>query len=458
MPRSVLRACASCGLLLAGCTPAPRLDVAPTVASTDWSAPVPAVAASSETDLASVLGSPELAALIARARLHSPRLAAADARIDAARALLRTARGAALPTIAIGASATGSTGTNGGTFDLVKDFTTLDAAMSIDLAGGTAGGIRAANSRARAVAYDRDALDIALAAEIARTFVARAALHARIGLIDRSLTQAHELMRIIEWRRKEGVATDVDVSLQALRIGQLDAEREQLRKSEDDTRTGLAVLMGAEAPLFDAVPADIAGFGVAALRPPSPARLIATRPDVLAAEARIAAAGGDVAVARAAFFPRLDLSLQHSAQSGLTGGALSGVIAGAQVLAPIFARNRLRGDLDLAAARQREAVALYREALLTALADVENGLSALAHARHRQTTLNVMAEQAHRTVMLARSQYLEGEADLRHLLDAQDLEISAQDAAVLGRQEELEAAILLYRVSQAGPSGTPGHD
>ena len=84
--------------------------------------------------------------------------------------------------------------------------------------------------------------------------------------------------------------------------------------------------------------------------------------------------------------------------------------------------------------------------LLTALADAENGLSAADHAVRRSEILARLTSHAQRTVQLARQQYLEGDADLQRLLNAQDLLVSAQDAQMQNLQERLDSAIVLYRI------------
>ena len=152
-----------------------------------------------------------------------------------------------------------------------------------------------------------------------------------------------------------------------------------------------------------------------------------------------------VAAARAAFFPRLDLSVSRAAQSTLSVGPLAGIVIGADLLLPIFARNRLTGDLEVAGAIQRETVENYRAVLLQALADVEDSISAVGHARERGTILTDIEREATMTAGLAQQQYLEGDADLRAAFDAQDLLIRAQDAKAIGIQEQLEASIALYR-------------
>jgi multidrug efflux system outer membrane protein len=122
---------------------------------------------------------------------------------------------------------------------------------------------------------------------------------------------------------------------------------------------------------------------------------------------------------------------------------------GADILAPIFARNRLRGELELASAQQREAVSNYQAVLLNAFREVEDALSLVAHADEREKLLTDVEAEARLTETLARRQYLEGAADLQHLLDAQDLLISVQDALALGQQERIEGLIQIYAATAA---------
>lgn len=436
-----------------GCAPTVQLAVEPAVLSPDWSAavlqlaPVDTARAEAPT-LAALFGSPELAKLTQQALDANPNLRAAQARTEQAIAGLRIARGASLPVVSISAGARASRSSNAGPFEFSTSFAAIDALLSIDISGEKAAGRRTAAQRVRAAGYDRDALSLAISADLARIFVQRAALAARIELVDRNLVATTKLQKILEIRQREGVATRVDVGLQIIRVKELEAERNRLHQALDQTRTALAVLAGEEAPRFVSRPAALDRFVLADLNIPNPSALIAVRPDIMAAEARVRAAGGDVAQARAAFLPRLDISLSRAAQGILGGGPLAGVVLGADILLPIFGRHRLTGELDLATAVQRESVEAYRQVLLVALADVEDALSAVGHARARSAILADIDREATLTADLAQRQYLEGDADLRAVFDAQDLLIRAQDARAVSIQEQLEASIALYRTTR----------
>jgi outer membrane protein TolC len=274
----------------------------------------------------------------------------------------------------------------------------------------------------------------------------------RIALLDRNLANARELDRIIRIRLREGEATKVDTGLQSIEVRQLETERLRLAEAQDRTRNALAALVGEEAPTFAAPGTAFAALTPPEVKPVQPAELLVRRPDIRAAEARIRAASGDVEQARAAFLPNLTLSAgalgQAASLSGPYGLTLT---AGAALLAPIFNRGRLKGEYGFATAAQAETVEAYRKALLTALQEAEDALSATDKSRARQALLDEVVEEARTTARLTRLQYIEGEADLRFVIDAQQLLVQSEDARAIATQERIEAAIDLYRAMGGSP-------
>lgn len=445
-------------LLAAGCAPAPRLAVAPDIYSADWrprEGQAAAQGAPAES-LGAALGSPALEALTLRALAANPDLAVAAARIEQARAQLRLARAEAMPSAFASAGLSSArSNANVGAADFKEGFAGLDVAYEPDLFGRVKAARAAARARFAAAQFDRDSVGLAVQADVARGFVQLAALGRRIGLVERNIGRARELLRIIEVRRRLGEATKVDTGLQAIQLRQLEVQRERLEEARVRTANALALLAGEEAPSFAAPTADLAALSVPPVPAILPADLLVRRPDVRAAEARIRAARGDVDQARAAFLPSLRLSLGGFAASGLGGPVETVVSAGAGLLAPIFDRGRLRGNLDLARGVQVESVELYRKALLTALRESEDALSAVDRSAARQALLGEIVAQASETARLARLQYVGGDADLRWVLDAESRLAEAEDAQALAVQERLEAAIDLFRAFGGGIAGRP---
>ncbi len=434
---------------LFGCAPALQLQHQPRIEAIAWSEELAGgeLSADQRLGLGPALGSPELTELVGRALRRNPDLAIAAARVDQARARLRSARAASLPTVSL--SAGGELVSNRGAArgDQGDAFAGLDISYDLDLFGGAAAANRASRDRVRAAEEDRRALAVVLEAEVSRAFVERAALSRRIALLDRNIAKAVELERIITVRRDAGEATTVDVGRQNGQLLGLRAERVRLDLALVQTRSALAILCGEEAPLFRAEPADLDRLAIPQFDSADPQVLVGARPDVRAAEAGIAAAGGDVASARAAFYPRLRLSGGSFLQSA-SGGPLDALFSlGASLLAPIFNRGALRGDFELATARQRESVELYRRTLLAALGETENARAAVTRAAQRERLIEQMAAEARRTAELTRLQYTEGMSDLRDTLDADERLIAAEEAMAIARQQRIDAAIDLFRAT-----------
>jgi NodT family efflux transporter outer membrane factor (OMF) lipoprotein len=447
-----------CLLAAASCAPHPQLAVAPDMVSTEWQAanvadPVGRPVA--ERGLADTLGSDDLKRLAGRALAANADIAIAAARLERARADLRIARSAMLPIVSAGAglSATRSEDKNASLFSFSEGFASADISFDLDLFGQGKARKRAERARYRAASFDRDSAALVVEAEMARAFVQYAALTDRIALLDRMIANGRELERILGVRLREGAATRVDTGLQAIDVRGLEADRLRLTEARIRTGNAVAVLAGEEAPVFHMPEARLDSVVIPALAPAQPGELLVRRPDIQAAEARIAAADGDVSQARRAFLPSITLSARALGQAATLSGPIGSTLAaGAALLAPIFDRARLNGRLDSAAAAQHESVELYRKALLTALAEAENALASVDQSRQRQLLIGQTVEEARTTARLARLQYLEGEADLRDVLDAERLLAQAEDANALSTQERLNAVIDLYEAMGGSPN------
>jgi len=452
--RATMKAILPLPLAAAACAPGATLGVPPEVRSVEWSRTVrDSGLPASPREPGEALNSTDLRQLLERAAAANADVGIATARVTQARALLRSARGAMLPAVSASAGSRGTrTDRTGDPFDFSDAFAGVDIAFDLDLFGQARAGRRAASERVRAAQFDREAVLLVVGADVARAFVQHAALTSRIGLLESNIAKAAELERIIGVRMRAGAATRVDLGLQAIQVRQLRTERLRLEEARDRTAHALAVLVGEEAPRFTPPQADFNRFAAPAIDPIQPGDLIVRRPDIRAAEARIRASGGDVEQARAAFLPRVRLSASALGEAASFSGPLGLTLGiGADLLAPIFDRGRLRSGLELAAAQQVESVETYRRALLVGLAEVEDALSAVARSRAREALLLEVVEEARLTARLARLQYLEGEVDLQRVLAAEQLLVEAEDARAIALQERLEAAIDLFKAMGGSP-------
>ena len=458
--RHSLLASTAIGLLVAGCAPHTVQLPTPTIDALNWggptsNAPTTAAAPVATTDFWPAFGSTELDALIERARSASPTIAAARERVAQARAEIGIARAALRPTISANGGLTGTRAVQFNTAQFNNSATSagLDIAYDLDLFGQAKAGRRAAVARYAAAGAEAEATALVVEAETARAYVQYATATERLVLLDRNLKAARELMRIVGVRRREGVATALDSGLQSIEVDRLAAQRVALEQARRASLTAIALLVGAEAPGFTLPPARLSGFAIPVLDAGQPGDLLFRRPDVRAAEAGIAAARGDVDVARAAFAPSLRLSTGALTQSAAVAGPFGFTLtAASSLLAPIFSGGRLKGSLEAASARQRESVARYRQALLVALKEGSDALAAEELGRERDAILGHAIGDARRTASLARRQYLEGAADLTAVLDAERGAVLIEDEAALARADRLNAAIDVYRALGGAPS------
>jgi|GEM_PF-2931281 len=428
-----------------GCAPAVRLETPAPVTASRWSIPDDN-SAPAPAPLAELLRAPELEALTKLALSNNSNIRIASARVAQSQALLRAARQSTLPDVALSAGAYQSIGaTADRSFDFKNAFARLDVNLDLDVFGRLKAGKRAAYSRAYGAELERAAVTLAIEADVAAAYVQRTALARRVAILETNIERAVELDRVIRVRTAEGEATRVDQGLQAIQLLNLRDEASRLRQALDQTRTALAVLTGAEAPGFAVAPDNVDTMAIPQLSPPPPLNLLAARPDVRASEALIAAANGDVDQARAAFFPQVGVSIQGLLE-GVTGSPFGkSVNVGSSLLGPIFNRGRLRSDLQFVTAVQAEVVEVYRQRVLTALAEVEDARNASERSAERAKLIGAIVEEARLTARLANVRYIEGEEDLLSVLNAQTSLSDAEDAQVIGWQEQMFAQIALYR-------------
>ena len=443
---------------LGACAPAVNLEVAPPILSIDWSEP--GVEGSTATaSLAEMLASPELQMLTNAALQNNSDIKIAAARIRQSRALSRIAHNAALPSISASAGASNDANFGRGTNSNSSEaFGRLDVGIDLDIFGRVSAERRGALARQRASELEHEAIKLVVETEVAAVYVQRAALSQRTIILERTINRALELEHIIRARLRAGDATQIDLGFQTVQVRNLQNERVRLREAYNQTRTALAVLTGAEAPQFMLGEADLTALAIPKIAPDQPAEQIAMRPDVMVSEALIAAANGDIAIARANFMPRITLNARGLASEALSGGPLSQSLSfGSSLLVPIFDRGRMKGELEFARASQVEAVERYRRTILGALSEVENAQSAVALALERKALLNSVVGEARLTAKLLRLQYIEGEEGLQRVLDAEQSLGEAEDAQARAHADRLLAYISLYRAMGGMAKAKPVH-
>ena len=444
-----------CALILAACTTvgpdyrAPQAGELPVPESYYGRAPD-----SAPTELArwwELFDDPLLTRLIEEAGAANLDLAVAAARLTQAREALVQARAGRVPTV--GASGGGRRGIGDG-----DDRTSLDVgadiAWEVDLFGRIARGIEAARADAEGAFYDREALRVAIAAEVATNYVEARLAQERLALARDSLAIADDNLQIAQWRVQAGLVSSLDAEQARAQRAQTAASIPTLESGFASATYRLAVLTGRPpGALTDALasPQPIPE-GPERVAVGIPADTLRQRPDLRAAERALAAQTARIGVAEAQLYPGLRLGGNIGTAAFSIGGlidAITGAIF-AGVDQTLFDGGRLRSQLRSQESSTEAALASYRQSVLAALEDVENALLALRAARERQAQFAIALEAASNTAILSRVQYRAGLTDFRTLLDAERSLLSARDGLADARGDETLALVRLYRALGGG--------
>ena len=440
--------------LLSACAPRVELQVTPGIGVLDWNEDWQNPAGGPIAHSWSSFGSEQLAALIAQARGSNPDIEISIARIEQARGDLGIARSENGPKIDLSANGSSDIRNLQGqtkSFDRIGSVG-IDVSYDLDLFGAAKASRRAAWARLSAAGYDRRTIELTIEADVASAYIRHSALNDRLKVNTRALKSARKVERIIRIRAAEGVASAIDVGIQSTESDSIEVEISQLAEDKAVLGNALAALVGAEAPGFSVTDTSLANLSLPAFAPIQPVDLLTRRPDIRAAEFRIAAADGSVANARAVFMPQIRLSADSFFDFAASGGILNpGSSLTASILASIFDRGRLKGRLTRAVGEQREAVANYNKALLTALTETRNALSIAREADVRLAVLERSRIDAERTAAFARIQYAEGGTSLNTQLEAERRLLAVHEGLIRAREARLLAAIALFRAIGGAP-------
>ena len=390
-------------------------------------------------------------------------LAAAAARYAEARAIARQADAARLPEIDVGAGGSrdrvsADRPLGGGKAATYDDYR-VGASLSyeLDLFGRVRNGARAAGDRAEASAADLATARLGLQAQLATIYFTMRELDARIALFGQTVVSYQRAFDLTDTRHGGGIASGIDVSRAASQLSSARAELSAAAIDRARDEHAIAVLVG-KAPADLSIP--VAGAETAAPSVPAgiPSTLLERRPDIAAAERRVAAANAQIGVARAALFPSITLGAGAGFET--TGGSLLSAPNAFWALGPlqaalaIFDGGRRRAGVRIARAQYDEAAASYRGTVLTAFREVEDDLSSarlLATQERDQTAATTAAE---RTRDLAMVRYHDGAADFLEVVIAQTAALDAERALLAVRRQQLLTATDTYRALGGGYAGS----
>ena len=408
------------------------------------------------SDWWTVMQDEQLNGLEARIDTGNPQLAAAIARYDQARAMVRRARAEFFPQINATASAEREQTLflqTGSYFDYRNYAAGGTVSWEPDLWGRIRNLVSAARSGAQASADDLAAMRLSLQAELGDDYFQLRGLDARMEVLRQTVSSYEAALQLTTNRFTGGAASKLDVGRARTQLASTQSRLEQQAADRALLEHAIAVLIGEEPTLFSLPPVkSLAAVPVIPITAPS--LLLQRRPDVAAAERRVAAANARIGVARAAFFP--NITLGSSGGSETTVSTLFSAGTGVWALGPalatlaIFDGGRRFADLAAMHAAYTEAAANYRQVSLRAFREVEDQLALLNHLADASSRQNEAVTAATRTNQLASIQYREGAVDYLQVVIAQTAELQAREDMITLMTRRLVAGIDLVRAMGGG--------
>jgi NodT family efflux transporter outer membrane factor (OMF) lipoprotein len=419
-------------------------------------APGSAAAVAVQRDWWRTFQSDELVQLIDIAQQASPDLAIAAERVTQAEIAVRSAGATLFPSVDVGAGTSArrsDPGRNASPSNTEASSLSLGASYEIDLWGRLAAGVRGAEASLNASRFDLETARLSLTTGVANAYFQVLALRMRLVIAHDNLAIAERIFNITDARYRNGAASALDVSRQRTTVLSQRAAILPLEVQERQTVTALAILLGRAPQDLRVTTLDFNAFSVPDVGAGLPSDLLTRRPDLASAEAQLAGADADVAVARASLLPSISLS----GSAGLASTALLSLAnpsyslgLSASIAQTLFDGGRLRNQVKISESARRALVETYRRAVYTALKEVEDALGNAASNREQETAQNAIVDEARRSLRLSEARLKEGADELSTVLDAQRTLFSAQDQLAQIRLSRLTASLDLFKALGGG--------
>jgi multidrug efflux system outer membrane protein len=330
----------------------------------------------------------------------------------------------------------------------------------VDLWGRIRNTVKSARANAAASNDDLASARLSLQAAVADAYVRLRGLDARADLLRRTVEAYNRAYELTRTRHSGGIANGMDVSRARATLASALAQVSDVANQRAANEHELAALVGAVTANF-AIPPQLETIPLPPIPASQPSTLLQRRPDIAAAERRMFAFNAQIGVARVALYPDITLGLSAGFQT-TTGALISAptsfwTLGPAQALAPIFDGGKRRAQVRLSRAQYEEAAADYRNTVLVAFRDVEDGLAALRHLSAEELDQRDAVTAAQRTSDLALTRYRDGASDYLEVVIAQTDALTAEltlNSLETQRLRSNVALVLALGGEAQGPTAT----
>lgn len=406
-----------------------------------------------------VYGDPVLSGLEPLVATANQNVLVAEARFRAARAAARISRADLFPTVTADLSGTAGHGsvrgarTGSGTTTTVSGTATnyslgADFSYEVDFWGRIRRGLQAGVATAAATAADLASAQLSMESELAADYFELRGLDAQRELILSNVEGYQRALQLTRSRHEQGVSSGVDVAQAETQLATIRVQATELEVTRAQFEHAIAVLVGRPPAGFSITPVSARVLPLP-VPPTVPSRLLERRPDIAAAERRVAAANAQVGVASAAFFPSVALAASGGFQAAKVADWFTWPSRfwslGPSLLATVFDGGRRRATKEQALANYDAAAATYRQSVLTAFQDVEDNLTAMRVLAEVQTLQAEATSAAERALSLAVARYQGGITAYLEVITAQTTALTNERAAVDLTTRRMTASVQLVR-------------
>jgi NodT family efflux transporter outer membrane factor (OMF) lipoprotein len=399
-----------------------------------------------------------LSNLMERASKNNLNFKQARARVREARARCGLSKAGLFPALtAQGSVSGGQTGDQGASVVANAIYgANFDAAWELDLFGGTRRAVEAASADFQASREElRDVL-VSLLAEVASDYIQIRLYQTRLSVAEANLASQNETSQFVVWRNKAGLSDAMAVEQVRFNLENTRAQIPGLKTGLEEAMNRIAVLIG-EHPgalhteLEDRKPLPAPSLKIAV---GVPADVLRRRPDIRKAERQLAAQTARIGAAQADLYPKFNLigsiGLEALSLSKLFSSSTQTSNGSALVNWPIFKAGAVRKNIEIQSALQEQCLIAYEAAVLGALEEVENALTAFANEQERKESLWNAAQSAQKASRLARQEYQAGLIDFNTVLETQRSLLSFQDQLAQSEGAVMTNLVHLYKVFGGG--------
>ena len=401
----------------------------------------------------------ELNEMEVQASTANQQLKVAVARFAEARAQMDVTRAGLFPNISVSGSFVRErtsantpstiTGKPFGTAATFDDFyVPLSLGYELDLWGRVRRSVESARAQAQATADDFETMKLMIQAEVAVDYFSLRALDAQKAVLTSSVEVFTKSLELTRNLRAGGAVSDLDVAQAQTVLKTTQAQLPAVMLQRTQFEHALALLVGQPASTFR-VSEHALSIAPPLIPAGLPSELLERRPDISAVERRMAAANASIGVAKAAFFPTVQLNGLAGFES-LNAGSLFNWSSrlwavGPSVTLPLFEGGKLRAGLRFAQASYDEMVAAYRQSVLTAFSEVEDNLAAQTLLANQYATESDALVAARKQLEIVNNQYRDGLITYLEVATAESTTLNVEFAATALRGQQLVAAVTLVK-------------